>query len=141
MAATARSTKSATRTTARAPRPRPWRSSSTPTPPPTDGAVAATTAEGKQALKTTAFTLTVANGGTAGFEPSGHLLVDTISNGTQLVAYTGLNAATNAFTGCTAPANAGTAADGANVKQAATVVGAPALTQTPFTLNVSKNVG
>ncbi len=107
--------------------------------PPTDGAVAATTAEGKQALKTTAFTLTVANGGTAGFEPSGHLLVDTISNGTQLVAYTGLNAATNAFTGCTAPANAGTAADGANVKQAATVVGAPALTQTPFTLNVSKN--
>ena len=104
-----------------------------------NGQTAATTAKGNQALKTTAFTLTVANGGTAGFEPSGHLLVDTVSNGTQLVAYTGVNAATNAFTGCTAPANAGTAGDGANVKQASTVVGAPALTQTPFTLNVSKN--
>jgi len=103
-----------------------------------NGQTAATTAKGNQALKTTAFTLTVANGGTAGFEPSGHLLVDTVSNGTQLVAYTGVNAATNAFTGCTAPANAGTAGDGANVKQASTVVGAPALTQTPFTLNVSK---
>jgi CubicO group peptidase (beta-lactamase class C family) len=107
--------------------------------PPTNGQTAATTAKGNQALKTTAFTLTVANGGTAGFEPSGHLLVDTISNGTQLVAYTGVNAATNAFTGCTAPANPGTAGDGANVGQASTVVGAPALTQTPFTLNVSKN--
>ena len=107
--------------------------------PPNNGAAAATTAKGKQALKTTAFTLTVANGGTAGFEPSGHLLVDTVSNGTQLVAYTGLNAAANAFTGCAAPANAGTAGDGANVEQASTVVGAPALTQTPFTLNVSKN--
>jgi CubicO group peptidase (beta-lactamase class C family) len=107
--------------------------------PPTNGQTAATTAKGNQALTTTAFTLTVANGGTAGFEPSGHLLVDTISNGTQLVAYTGVNAATNAFTGCTAPANAGTAGDGANVGQASTVVGAPALTQTPFTLNVSKN--
>ena len=107
--------------------------------PATNGQTAATTAKGNQALKTTAFTLTVANGGTAGFEPSGHLLVDTISNGTQLVAYTGVNAATNAFTGCTAPVNAGTAGDGANVKQASTVVGAPTLTQTPFTLNVSKN--
>ena len=81
----------------------------------------------------------MASGGTAGFEPSGHLLVDTISNGTQLVVYAGVNAGTNTFTGCTAPANAGTAGDGANVKQASTVVGAPALTQTPFTLNVSKN--
>ena len=107
--------------------------------PPTNGRSAATTAKGNQALKTTAFTLTVASGGTAGFEPSGHLLVDTISNGTQLVVYTGVNAATNTFTGCTAPANAGTAGDGANVKQASTVVGAPELTQTPFTLNVSKN--
>jgi CubicO group peptidase (beta-lactamase class C family) len=107
--------------------------------PPTNGQTAATTAKGNQVLKTTAFTLTVANGGTAGFEPSGHLLVNTISNGTQLVAYTGVNAATNAFTGCTAPANAGTAGDGANVNQASTVVGAPTLTQTPFTLNVSKN--
>ena len=107
--------------------------------PATNGQTAATTAEGNQALKTTAFTLTVANGGTAGFEPSGHLLVDTISNGTQLVAYTGVNAAANAFTGCTAPANAGTAGDGANVIQASTVVGTPALTQTPFTLNVSTN--
>ena len=107
--------------------------------PPTNGRSAATTAKGNQALKTTAFTLTVASGGTAGFEPSSHLLVDTISNGTQLVVYTGVNAATNTFTGCTAPANAGTAGDGANVKQASTVVGAPALTQTPFTLIVSKN--
>jgi CubicO group peptidase (beta-lactamase class C family) len=107
--------------------------------PPTNGQTAATTAKGNQALKTTAFTLTVANGGTNGFEPSGQLLVDTVSNGTQLVAYTGVNATSNAFTGCTAPANAGTAGDGANVKQASTVVGAPALTQTPFTLNVSKN--
>jgi CubicO group peptidase (beta-lactamase class C family) len=107
--------------------------------PPTNGQTAATTAKGNQALKTTAFTLTVAIGGTAGFEPSGHLLVDTVSNGTQLVAYTGVNAASNAFTGCTAPANAGTAGDGANVKQASTATGAPALTQTPFTLNVSKN--
>jgi hypothetical protein len=107
--------------------------------PPTNGQTAATTAKGNQALKTNAFTLTVANGGTAGFEPSGHLLVDTVTSGTQLVAYTGVNAATNAFTGCTAPANAGTAGDGANVKQASTVVGAPALTQTPFTLTVSKN--
>ncbi len=107
--------------------------------PATNGQTAATTTKGNQALKTTAFTLTVANGGTAGFEPAGHLLVDTIDNGTQLVAYTGVNAAANAFTGCTAPANAGTAGDGANVKQASTVVGAPALTQTPFTLNVSKN--
>jgi CubicO group peptidase (beta-lactamase class C family) len=107
--------------------------------PPNNGQTAATTAKGNQALKTTAFTLTVANGGTAGFEPSGHLLVDTVSNGTQLVAYTGVNAGINAFTGCTAPANAGTAGDAGNVKQASTVVGAPALTQTPFTLNVSKN--
>jgi CubicO group peptidase (beta-lactamase class C family) len=107
--------------------------------PPTNGQTAATTAKGNQALKTTVFTLTVANGGTAGFEPSGHLLVDTVSNGTQLVAYTGVNAATNAFTGCTAPANAGTAGAGANVKQASTVVGTSALTQTPFTLSVSKN--
>jgi CubicO group peptidase (beta-lactamase class C family) len=107
--------------------------------PPTNGQTAATTAKGSQALKTTAFTLTVANGGTPSFEPSGHLLVDTVSNGTQLVSYTGVNAATNAFTGCTAPANAGTAGDGANVKQASTVVGTPVLTQTPFTLNVSKN--
>jgi CubicO group peptidase (beta-lactamase class C family) len=107
--------------------------------PPTNGQTAATTAKGNQALKTTAFTLTVTNGGTAGFEPSGHLLVDTVTSGTQLVAYTGVNAGTNAFTGCTAQANAGTAGDGANVKQASTVVGAPALTQTPFTLTVSKN--
>jgi CubicO group peptidase (beta-lactamase class C family) len=107
--------------------------------PSTNGQTAATTTKGSQPLKTTVFTLTVANGGTAGFEPSGHLLVDTVTSGTQLVAYTGINAATNAFTGCTAPANAGTAGDGANVKQASTVVGAPALTQTPFTLNVSKN--
>jgi len=106
---------------------------------PTNGQTAATTAHGNQALNTTAFTLTVANGGTVGFEPSGHLLVTTISNGTQLVAYTGINAATNAFTGCTAPANAGTVGDGANVAQASTVAGAPALTQTPFTLNVSNN--
>jgi CubicO group peptidase (beta-lactamase class C family) len=107
--------------------------------PPTDGQTAATTAKGSQALKTTAFKLTAASGGTAGFEPSGHLLVDTVSNGTQLVAYTGISAATNAFTGCTAAANAGMTGDGANVKQASTVVSAPALTQTPFTLNVSKN--
>jgi hypothetical protein len=107
--------------------------------PPTNRQTAATTAKGNQALKTTAFTLAVANGGTAGFEPSGHLLADTVSNGTQLVAYTGVNAATTAFTGCTASANAGSAGDGANVQQASTVVGAPALTQTPFTLNVSKN--
>jgi CubicO group peptidase (beta-lactamase class C family) len=107
--------------------------------PPTNGQTAATTAKGNQSLKTTPFTLTVASGGTAGFEPSGHLLVATISNGTQLVAYSGVNATANAFTGCTAPANAGTAGDGANVAQAATVVGAPSLTQTPFTLNVSNN--
>jgi CubicO group peptidase (beta-lactamase class C family) len=107
--------------------------------PPTNGKTAATKAKGNQALKTTAFTLTVANGGTAGFEPSGHLLVDTVGNGTQLVAYTGVNAGANAFTGCTASANAGTASDGGNVKQASTAVGTPALTQTPFTLNVSKN--
>jgi CubicO group peptidase (beta-lactamase class C family) len=107
--------------------------------PPTNGETAATNAKGNQALTTTAFTLTVANGGTAGFESSGHLLVDTVSNGTQLVAYTAVNAAANAFTGCTAPANAGKAGDGANVKQASTVVGAPALTQTPFTIKVSKN--
>jgi CubicO group peptidase (beta-lactamase class C family) len=106
--------------------------------PAANGQAAATTAKGNQALSTTAFTLTVANGGTAGFEPSGHLLVAT-SNGTPLVAYTGVNAATNAFTGCTAPADAGTAADGAAVTQASTVVGTPALTQTPFTLNVSQN--
>lgn len=107
--------------------------------PPTSGQTAATTAKGNQALQTAAFTLTVANGGTAGFEPSGHLLVDTVGNGTQLVAYTGVHAAANAFTGCTAPASAGTAGDGASVKQASIVVGAPALTQTPFTLKVSKN--
>jgi CubicO group peptidase (beta-lactamase class C family) len=107
--------------------------------PPTNGQTAATTAKGNQALKTTTFTLAVVNGGTAGFEPSGHLVVDTISNGTQIVAYTGVDAATNAFTDCTAPANAGTVGDGANVKQGSTVVGATALTQTPFTLNVSKN--
>jgi hypothetical protein len=75
----------------------------------------------------------------AGFTPSGHLLVDTASNGTQLVAYTGVNAATNAFTGCSALASAGMAGDGANVKQASIVVGTPALTQTPFALKVSKN--
>jgi len=107
--------------------------------PPTNGQTAATTATGNQALKTTAFTLTVASGGTVGFTPSGHLLVDTVSNGTQLVAYTGVNATANTFTGCTAPANAGTAGDGANVIQASTVVGAPALTQTTFTLSVSQN--
>ena len=107
--------------------------------PPTNGQTAATTAKGNQALNTTAFTLMVANGGTAGFEPSGHLLVDTTGNGTQLVAYTGINAGANAFTGCTAPANAGTASDGGNVVQAATVVGTPTLSQTPFTLKVSKN--
>jgi len=105
--------------------------------PPTNGRTAATTAKGHQALKTTAFTLTVAD--VASFTPSGHLLVDTVSNGPQLVAYTGVNTATNAFTGCTAPANAGAVGDGANVKQATTVVGATALTQTPFTLKVSKN--
>jgi CubicO group peptidase (beta-lactamase class C family) len=107
--------------------------------PPANGQAAATTVNGQQALNTTLFTLTVVNGGTTGFEPLGQLLVDTVSNGTQLVAYTGVNAATNAFTGCTAPENAGTAGDGAKVQQATTVVGAPALTQTPFTLNVSKN--
>ena len=62
-----------------------------------------------------------------------------MNNGTQLVAYAGVNAATNAFMGCTAQANAETAGDGANVKQASTAVGTPVLTQTPFTLNVSKN--
>src|SRR5215472_3316763 len=72
---------------------------------PTSGQIAATTAKGNQVLKAAAFTLTVANGGTAGFESSGHLLVDTVGNGTQLVAYTGVSAATNAFTGCTAPAS------------------------------------
>jgi hypothetical protein len=64
-------------------------------------------------------------------------LVDTISNGQQLVAYTGH--AANTFTGCTASASAGTASDGGNVVQATTVVGAPALSQTPFTLKVSKD--
>ncbi|HET9898352.1 MAG TPA: serine hydrolase [Streptosporangiaceae bacterium] len=107
--------------------------------PPASGQTPATTAKGSQALTTAAFTLTVANGGTAGFQPSGHLLVDTISNGTQLVAYTGINVAASTFTGCTARANAGAAGDGATVKQACTVAGAPALTQTPFTINVSKN--
>jgi hypothetical protein len=107
--------------------------------PPTNGKTAATTTKGNQALKTTAFTLMVAAGGTAGFQSSGHLLVDTTANRTQLVAYTGINAGANAFTGCTAPANAGTASDGGNVVQAATVVGTPALSQTPFTLKVSKN--
>jgi CubicO group peptidase (beta-lactamase class C family) len=107
--------------------------------PPTNGQTAATTTAGNQALKTTAFTLTVSGGGTAGFQPAGHLLVDTVSNGTQLVAYTGVSAGTNAFTGCTAGAGAGTAVGGGNVKQASTVVGAPALTQTPFSLSVSKN--
>ena len=81
--------------------------------PPTVGQAAATTVKGAQALKTAAFTLTVASGGTAGFEPSGHLWVDTQNNGTQFVAYTGVNAAAHAFTGCTAAANAGTAGDGA----------------------------
>ena len=107
--------------------------------PAANGTAAATTAQGNQALDTTAFTLTVANGGTAGFKPSGHLLVNNESGVPQLVAYTGVDAAANAFTGCTAPANAGTAGDGASVIQASTVVGAPALTQTPFTLNVSPN--
>jgi CubicO group peptidase (beta-lactamase class C family) len=107
--------------------------------PPTNGEAAATTVKGAQALKTTAFTLTVASGGTAGFEPSGHIWVDSQSNGTQLVGYTGVNAAAHAFTGCTAAANAGTAGDGTNVTQAATVAAATALAQTPFTLHVSKN--
>jgi CubicO group peptidase (beta-lactamase class C family) len=107
--------------------------------PPTNGQTATTTTTGNQALKATAFTLSVANGGTAGFEPSGNLLVNTINNGTQLVAYAGVDTATNSFTGCIAQANAGTASDGASVTQASTVVGAKVLTQTPFTLNVSKN--
>lgn len=107
--------------------------------PATNGNAAATTAQGNQALETNTFTLTVANGGTAGFEPSGHLLVDTVGSGIELVAYTGVNAAANAFTGCTAPANAGTAGDGASITQASTVVGTPSLMQTPFTLNVSPN--
>jgi hypothetical protein len=105
--------------------------------PSTNGQTAATTAKGNQALNTAAFTLTVANGGTAGFASSGHLLVATISNGTQLVAYTGLNAAANAFTGCTAPANAGIVADSAAVTQASTVIGSPALMQASFTLTVN----
>jgi len=105
--------------------------------PSTNGQTAATTAQGNQTLTTAAFTLTVAKGGTAGFAPSGHLLVATISNGTQLVAYTGLNAAANAFTGCTAPANAGIVADSAAVTQASTAIGSPALTQAPFTLTVN----
>lgn len=65
--------------------------------------------------------------------------MDTVINGTQLVAYTGGNAATNAYTGCMAPVNAGRADDDAKVTQASTVVGTPALTQTAFTPNVSKN--
>jgi len=107
--------------------------------PPTNGQTATATVQGNQALKTTSFTLTVASGTTAGFEPSGHLLVPTVSNGTQLVAYTGINAAANGFTGCTAPASAGTVGDGTKVTQASTVVGTPALAQTAFTLNVSNN--
>jgi CubicO group peptidase (beta-lactamase class C family) len=107
--------------------------------PPNNGATASTTVNGNQTLKTTAFTLTVAAGGTSGFTASGHLLVATQSNGNQLVAYTGINAAANALTGCTAPANAGTAADGGAVTQATTLTGATALAQTPFTLNVSAN--
>jgi CubicO group peptidase (beta-lactamase class C family) len=99
----------------------------------------ATSVNGNQVLKTTAFTLTVANGGTAGFAPSGHLLVDTVSNGTQLVTYTGVNPVENAFTGCTAAANAGTASGSGNVKPASTVSGIHALTQTPFALNVGNN--
>jgi CubicO group peptidase (beta-lactamase class C family) len=105
--------------------------------PPTNGQAAATATNGNQTLKTTAFTLTVANGGASGFETSGHLLVDTVSNGQQLVAYTGR--AANTFTGCTASASAGTASDGGNVVQATTVVVAAALSQTPFTLKVSKD--
>ncbi len=107
--------------------------------PPTNGQTAATTTKGARTLTTAPFTLSVANGGTAGFEAAGHLLVDTVANGTQLVAYAGVNAAAHAFTGCVAPAGAGSAADGAKVVQAATVVGSPALTQTPFTLTVSPN--
>jgi CubicO group peptidase (beta-lactamase class C family) len=107
--------------------------------PPNNGQTAATTVKGNQALTTTAFALAVANGGTAGFTPAGHLLVTNANNQGQLVAYSGINAAANAFTGCVAPANAGTANDGATVTQASTIVGSPALTQTPFTLNVSKN--
>ena len=53
--------------------------------PPTNGQPAVTTAKGNQALKTTAFTLTVASGGTAGFEPSGHLLVDSNDGPVSLV--------------------------------------------------------
>ena len=105
--------------------------------PPTNGNAAATTTKGNQTLKTTAFTLTVTNGGASGFETSGHLLVDTVSNGQQLVAYTGRTA--NTFTGCTASASAGAASDGGNVVQATTVVGSPALSQTAFTLKVSKD--
>jgi CubicO group peptidase (beta-lactamase class C family) len=105
--------------------------------PPTNGKAGATTTNGKQTLKTTAVTLTVANGGASGFEPSGHLLVDTVSNGQQLVAYTGH--AANTFTGCTASASAGTASDGGNVVQATTVVAAATLSQTPFALKVSKD--
>ena len=63
--------------------------------------------------------------------------MDTVSNGQQLVAYTGRTA--NTFTGCTAFASAGTASDGGNVVQATTVVGSPALSQTAFTLKVSKD--
>ena len=98
---------------------------------------ASTTVKGSQELTTTPFTLEVAS--TNGFTNSGALLVTTAAAGVQLIHYTGLNAATNSFTGCTAPAGAGSANNGASVTQASTVVGSQALTQSPFTLKVCQN--
>ena len=98
---------------------------------------ASTTVSGMQALTTTPFTLAVPNGSTKGFTTSGALLVTTASAGVQLIQYTGLSA--GAFTGCTAPAGAGSANNGASITQASTVVGTHPLTQSPFTLNVCQN--
>jgi len=98
---------------------------------------ATTTVKGTPELTTTPFTLAVAS--TNGFTNSGTLLVTTANAGVQLIHYTGLNAGSNSFTGCTGPAEAGSANNGASVTQATTVVGTQALTQSPFTLKVCQN--
>jgi CubicO group peptidase (beta-lactamase class C family) len=100
-------------------------------------AAAATAMKGTQALPTTPFTLAVAS--VAGFTSSGALLVTTANDGVQTIHYSGLDAGTNSFTGCTAPSGSGSANEGASVTQASTVVGTQALTQSPFTLKVCQN--
>jgi CubicO group peptidase (beta-lactamase class C family) len=103
---------------------------------PTNGpSTATTTVKGSQALTTAPFTLAAASGGTAGFQPTGHLLVDIVNNDPALVAYAGINAAASSFTGCSALG--GSAVDGASVRQATVLLNAPALIKGTFTLNVN----